>query len=41
MKANFILFEKLVNVVHADAPNAKIIFNTLPNDTDEAVKRWL
>lgn len=41
IKVNFILFEQLVNVIHADAPNAKIIFNTLPTDTDEAVKRWL
>jgi hypothetical protein len=39
--ANFILFEQLVNAVRADAPNAKIIFNTSPTDTDEAVKRWL
>jgi hypothetical protein len=41
IKVNFILFEKLINLVHMDAPNAKIIFNTLPTDTDEAVKRWL
>ncbi len=41
MQVNFILFEQLVNVVHTDAPNAKIIFNTSPTDTDEAVKRWL
>ena len=41
MKVNFILFERLVNAVHAAAPNAKIIFNTLPTNTDEAVRRWL
>ncbi len=41
IKVNFILFEQLINEVHANAPKAKIIFNTLPTDTDEAVKRWL
>lgn len=39
--SNFILFEQIVNVVHANAPASKIIFNTLPTNTDEAVKRWL
>lgn len=39
--SNFILFELLINVVHANAPASKIIFNTLPTNTDEAVKRWL
>jgi hypothetical protein len=36
-----LLFEKLINVVHADAPKAKICFNTTPTDTAEAVKRWV
>ncbi len=39
--ANFILFEQIINAVHTNAPGAAIIFNTLPTDTDEAVKRWL
>jgi|SRR5688572_30076495 hypothetical protein len=39
--SNFILFEQIVNVVHANAPGSRIIFNTLPTNTDEAVKRWL
>ncbi len=39
--SNFLLFEKLINVVHKHAPQAKICFNTLPNDTAAAVKRWL
>jgi hypothetical protein len=39
--ANLFLFEKLINVVHRHAPQAKICFNTLPSDTAEAVKRWL
>jgi hypothetical protein len=39
--SNFILFEQIVNVVHTNAPGSKIIFNTLPTNTDEAVKRWI
>ena len=38
---NFLLFEKLINVVHAHAPQAKLCFNTKPTDTAEAVQRWL
>jgi hypothetical protein len=38
---NFILFEKLLNVVHEHAPQARICFNSLPSDTAAAVKRWL
>ena len=37
----FLLFEKLVNVLHEKAPNAKICFNTGPTDSVDAVKRWL
>lgn len=39
--SNFILFEKLINVIHEHAPQAKLCFNTLPSDTAEAVKRWI
>ena len=39
--SNFMLFEKLINVVHEHAPQAKICFNTLPSDIAEAVKRCL
>src|SRR6185503_91054 len=39
--SNFILFEKLINLVHAHAPHAKICFNTKPTDTAEAVRRWV
>jgi hypothetical protein len=36
-----LLFEKLVNVVHQHAPaSTKLCFNSDPNDTAEAVKRW-
>jgi hypothetical protein len=39
--SNFILFEKLINVVHEHAPQAKLCFNTVPDDTAAAVKRWI
>jgi DNA-binding LacI/PurR family transcriptional regulator len=39
--SNFLLFEKMINVVHAHTPQAKLCFNTLPSDTAAAVKRWL
>ena len=34
------LFETLVNVIHAEAPQARFCFNTSPGDTVEAVQRW-
>lgn len=37
----FLLFERLINVVHAHAPRAKLCFNTKPSDTAEAVLRWV
>jgi hypothetical protein len=36
-----LLFESLLNVVHAQAPKAKICFNTTPADSAEAVQRWV
>jgi hypothetical protein len=36
-----LLFEKIVNLVHSLAPDAKICFNTTPADTAEAVQRWI
>jgi DNA-binding LacI/PurR family transcriptional regulator len=39
--SNFNLFEKLINVVHRYAPQAKLCFNTMPSDTAAAVRRWL
>jgi hypothetical protein len=35
------LFERLVNAVHEHAPRARLCFNTRPDDTAEAVKRWV
>jgi hypothetical protein len=37
---NTFLFEKLVNLVHVAAPQAKFCFNTRPTDTAVAVRRW-
>jgi len=36
-----LLFERLLNIVHRDAPGAKICFNTSPKDSAEAVRRWV
>lgn len=38
---NFLLFEKLINVVHQYAPQAKLCFNQMPHDIAAAVQRWL
>ena len=38
---HLLLFERLLNVVHAQVPNAKICFNTTPADSAEAVQRWV
>jgi hypothetical protein len=34
-------FEKAVNAIHKAAPGSAIVFNTKPEDTAEAVARWL
>ena len=41
MPAHFLLFERLLNAVHEGAPRAKICFNIRPDDTQEAVLRWI
>jgi hypothetical protein len=38
---HFILFEKLINLLHTHAPRAKLCFNTRPTDTVDAVQRWV
>lgn len=38
---HFLVFEKLVNIVHEHAPQARIAFNTGPTDSDAAVQRWV
>ena len=35
-----LLFERVINAVHRHAPAAALCFNTNPNDTAEAVRRW-
>lgn len=37
----FLLFEKLVNVIHEHAPGARLAFNTRPDDTAKSVQRWV
>ena len=39
--AQFLLFERILNAVHALAPGARIAFNTNPADTAEAARRWI
>jgi hypothetical protein len=39
--AYFLLFEKLINAVHENAPETKICFNTRPDDSAAAVQRWI
>ena len=41
LPSNFMLFEKLINVVHEHAPQARICFNAQAGDTAEAVQRWV
>lgn len=37
----FLLFERLINIVHRHAGDAAICFNTGPADTAAAVRRWV
>jgi len=36
-----VLFEKILNLIHRQAPHAAICFNTTPADSLEAVQRWI
>jgi hypothetical protein len=36
----FMVFERLINVIHISAPNARLCFNTNPSDIAEAIKIW-
>ena len=36
-----LLFEKVINLVHALAPDARLCFKSSPADTAEAVERWV
>lgn len=37
---HLLLFERLINLVHRQAPQARIGFNTRPEDTVQAAQRW-
>lgn len=37
---HFLVFERLVNVVHEHAPHSRMAFNTGPTDSAAAVQRW-
>lgn len=41
VESNFLLFEKVINVVHRYAPQARLCFNSRPDDTAESVRRWV
>ena len=41
IEKHFILFEKLINLGHAHAPQAKICFSTRPDGTAAAVQRGI
>jgi len=36
-----LLFERIINLVHRHAPQARICFNSNPADSLEAVQRWI
>jgi hypothetical protein len=37
----FLLFERVMNLVHQSGPSSIICFNTNPNDSIEAIQRWI
>lgn len=38
---HFLLFERIINLVHTGAPGAKLCFNTSPDSTLAAILRWI
>ena len=36
-----LLFERMINLIHEKCPQCKIAFNTHPDDSIEAVQRWV
>ena len=38
--SQLLLFEKIVNLVHALAPDVSFCFNAKPGDSVKAVQRW-
>jgi hypothetical protein len=37
---HFLLFEQVINAVHEHAPTARILFNTGPDSSADAMLRW-
>jgi hypothetical protein len=40
-REQLLLFERILNLIHRHAPDARICFNTTPADSAEAVRRWI
>jgi hypothetical protein len=38
---NTLLFERLINVLVAQAPGIRFAFNTAPETTVDAIRRWV
>ena len=38
---HFLLFERIINLVHTSAPGAKLCFNNSPDTTVAAIRRWI
>jgi hypothetical protein len=38
---NTVLFERIVNVLHALSPGIRLCFNTAPDNTVDALRRWI
>ena len=41
LPSKYLLFEAVTNAIHKAAPTAAIAFNSRPDETAEAAKRWL
>lgn len=41
MPENTLLFERLLNVLTEAAPGIRLCFNTAPENTVEALRRWI
>jgi nucleotide-binding universal stress UspA family protein len=37
---NTLLFESLINLVHAELPGARFVFNSAPQPTPDDIRRW-
>ena len=39
LPVHFLLFERIINLLHMHAPQARLCFNTKPSDSAEAIQR--